>query len=410
MHSGFVRHWSLALVVIAMFAPAHASAQGGLLGRVKKRVEENVGRQADRAVDCAMGDQSCIGKAKADGKPVKIDSTRTVPAPSAPAGGGAESGGVVSGGGGGGAGGGGSNAVWANYDFVPGTKTIFFEDFRNDQIGNFPRRYEFNSGNVELVTFRDRPWLRFQTTGKMSIPMASVLPQRFTLEMDFWGASGECWIYPDGKLDGPSFFKLRSDGNGGIRRPEGDAVSGGGPVNVVHMGRIMMDGTYAKVYVDAVRVANVPNFNIERGTRIGFYCDGGMSIGGIRVAEGGRKLYEALAADGRVSTQGIYFDSGSEQIRPESAPTLKEIAAMVTEHDGLRLGIEGHTDNVGAAATNLDLSKRRAEAVKTYLVGTLHVDASRLEATGFGATKPTQPNTTAEGRQTNRRVELVKLP
>ena len=135
-----------------------------------------------------------------------------------------------------------------------------------------------------------------------------------------------------------------------------------------------------------------------------------MAIGAIRVAEGQRKLYEALSDDGRVATQGIYFDTGSDKIRPESAPTLKEIAALVTEHDGLRLGIEGHTDNVGAAAANLDLSRRRAEAVKAYLVSSLHVEANRLEAFGLGSTKPLQPNTTAEGRQTNRRVELVKLP
>ena len=405
MNSRHVRRGALALILLTVIAAVPVAAQGGLLGRVKKRVEDNAARQAERAVDCAIGDQSCIDKAKAEGKPVKIDSTRVAPAAAGGAGD-AAAGTVGTGAGGGGA----SSAVWANYDFVPGTKTFFYEDFKNDQIGNFPRRYEFNSGNVELITFRDRPWLRFETTGKMSIPMPAVLPQRFTIEMDFWGTHGECWIYADGKVDGNSHFSLRSNGSGGIDRPEGNAISGGGTVNVVHLGRIMMDGSYAKVYIDAVRVANVPNYNIERNNRIGFYCDAGMSLGGIRVAEGGRKLYEALAADGRVATQGIYFDTGSDQIRPESAPTLKEIAAMVTEHDGLRLGIEGHTDNVGAAAANLDLSKRRAESVKAYLIGTLHVDASRLEASGFGAAKPAQPNTTAEGRQTNRRVELVKLP
>ena len=154
----------------------------------------------------------------------------------------------------------------------------------------------------------------------------------------------------------------------------------------------------------------IADYQGAHGNKIGFYCDPDISISGIRVAEGRKKLYDALAADGRVATQGILFDTGSDRIRPESAPTLKEIAAIVTDHDGLRLGIEGHTDNVGAATANLDLSKRRAEAVKAYLVSTLHVDASRLEASGFGATKPAQPNTTAEGRQTNRRVELVKLP
>ena len=83
---------------------------------------------------------------------------------------------------------------------------------------------------------------------------------------------------------------------------------------------------------------------------------------------------------------------------------------MLVEHAQLRLGIEGHTDNVGTATANRELSSRRAEAVKTYLTGELRVDPARLIATGLGSTKPAQPNTTPEGRQTNRRVELVKLP
>ena len=392
---------ALALAVCLAAASSLAAAQGGLLGRVKKRVEDNVGRQAERAVDCAMGDQTCIDKAKAEGKPVKIDSTRTASAPA---------GGVVPSGGGGSGAGGGSNTVWANYDFVPGAKTIFVEDFKNDEIGNFPRRYEFQSGNIELVTFRDRPWLRVTTTGHFSIPLPVVLPKRYTIEMDYWGTGGECWMYSDGTTNGASHFTFAATGGGGIGMPGGGASTPGNDgANLTHQLRILVDGAYAKVFVNARRVANVPNFAVENGNRIGFYCDGGMALGGIRVAESGRKLYDALTTDGRVATQGIYFDSGSDLIRPESAPTLKEIGAMLTEHDGLRLGIEGHTDNVGAAPANLELSKRRAEAVKAYLVGTLHVDASRLEATGFGSTKPAQPNTTAEGRQTNRRVELVKL-
>ena len=405
-----VRRTVFALVLLAGSAPSLVAAQGGLLGRVKKRVEENIGRQADKAVDCAMGDQSCIDKAKADGKPVHIDSTKVAPPPASA--GASSGGGVTEASGSGGMAGGGSNAVWTNYDFVPGAKTVFYEDFRNDAIGNFPRRYEFVSGNVELVTFRDRPWLRFTTTGKMAIPLPAVLPQRYTIEMDYWGTSGECWIYPNGELDGNERIQLNSNSGGGVARNVGSAVTGGegDQHNLIHLGRVMVDGSYIKVYVDARRVANVPNFDLPRGTRIGFYCDAGMAIGGIRVAEGGRKLYEALAADGRVATQGIYFDTGSDRIRPESGPTLREIADMVSEHANLRLGIEGHTDNVGVAAANLDLSKRRADAVKAYLVGTLHVDAARLEATGFGSAKPAQPNTTAEGRQTNRRVELVKLP
>ena len=67
------------------------------------------------------------------------------------------------------------------------------------------------------------------------------------------------------------------------------------------------------------------------------------------MAAGGKKLYDALAEKGRVATQGIYFDTGSDRIRPESTPTLKEIGTMLKDHPDLKLTIEGHTDNVGSS-------------------------------------------------------------
>jgi outer membrane protein OmpA-like peptidoglycan-associated protein len=123
---------------------------------------------------------------------------------------------------------------------------------------------------------------------------------------------------------------------------------------------------------------------------------------------GGRNLYDALAEKGRVATQGIYFDTGSDRLRPESTPTLKEIAAMLEEHPELSLTIEGHTDNVGAAAVNQALSEKRAAAVRQYLIDSKGIAAGRISAAGFGATKPSMANDTPEGRQNNRRVELVK--
>jgi OmpA-OmpF porin, OOP family len=231
--------------------------------------------------------------------------------------------------------------------------------------------------------------------------------------MDYWGTGGaSCWLYPSGDMNSEYRIEFGAAAYGSAQTPDGRSASSyeSKRVGEIHSGRVTVDGNYAKVYVNEHRVANVPNFADVRGSKIGFWCDAGMALGGIRVAEGGRKLYEALAADGRVATQGIYFDTGSDRIRPESAPTLKEIAAMLREHQELRLRVEGHTDNVGAAATNLALSTRRAEAVKAYLATVMQVDGSRLEASGLGSTKPAMPNTTPEGRQTNRRVELVKLP
>jgi outer membrane protein OmpA-like peptidoglycan-associated protein len=123
---------------------------------------------------------------------------------------------------------------------------------------------------------------------------------------------------------------------------------------------------------------------------------------------GGKKLYDALSEAGRVATQGIYFDTGSDRIRPESTPTLKEIGEMLKEHADLKLTIEGHTDNVGGADANKALAEKRAAAVKSFLVASYGVDASRLQTAGFGDQEPVAPNTTPEGRQQNRRVELVK--
>lgn len=82
---------------------------------------------------------------------------------------------------------------------------------------------------------------------------------------------------------------------------------------------------------------------------------------------------------------------------------------MLKEHADLRLMIEGHTDNVGSAVSNQKLSEKRAAAIKAALTSTYGVDAGRLETTGLGATKPAVSNETAEGRQSNRRVELVKI-
>ena len=131
-------------------------------------------------------------------------------------------------------------------------------------------------------------------------------------------------------------------------------------------------------------------------------------FGNFRIAAGGKKLYDALVDTGRVATQGIYFDTGSDRIRPESSPTLKEIGTMLKEHPDLKLAIEGHTDNVGSAAANQALSEKRAAAVRQALVDTYQVDGARLEAKGLGQTKPAGSNDTPEGRQSNRRVELAK--
>jgi outer membrane protein OmpA-like peptidoglycan-associated protein len=123
---------------------------------------------------------------------------------------------------------------------------------------------------------------------------------------------------------------------------------------------------------------------------------------------GGQSIEQALKEEGHVDVYGIYFDFASDKLRPESAPVLQEIAKTLTDNPTWKLHVNGHTDNIGGDAYNLDLSNRRAAAVKQALVTQYHIDPARLDPQGFGATQPKESNDTLEGRARNRRVELIR--
>ncbi len=111
---------------------------------------------------------------------------------------------------------------------------------------------------------------------------------------------------------------------------------------------------------------------------------------------------------GHASVYGIYFDTGKADIKPESDATLKEIAKLLQGDPRLKLYVVGHTDNQGALDLNMDLSRRRAEAVLAALTTKYAVPAVRLRAYGCGPYAPVASNDSENGRAKNRRVELVK--
>ena len=120
---------------------------------------------------------------------------------------------------------------------------------------------------------------------------------------------------------------------------------------------------------------------------------------------------EALANDitklGHVSIYGIYFDTAKAIIKPESKPVIAEIAKLLNSQVTLRLHVVGHTDNVGTLASNMTLSKQRAEAVVNALMNDHRIAPARLIANGVGPLAPVASNAAEEGRAKNRRVELV---
>lgn len=109
----------------------------------------------------------------------------------------------------------------------------------------------------------------------------------------------------------------------------------------------------------------------------------------------------------REAMENITFETNSDVIRASSFPFLNNVANMLNTDLNNGLRIEGHTDNVGDANYNLNLSKRRAAGVKNYLVNNGRVNQARITSDGFGFTRPIADNTTEEGRAINRRVELI---
>ena len=404
-------------VAAAQPAPAHAQF-GKLKDKIKQKVDDKVKKgeaSIDKKVDCALDeifrDGKCVKKTAADKAaegPTASTASPEKKAASKP-----------------------GQGAWANFDFVPGEKPLFVEDFTKDRVGNFPKRLELTDGNFEVVEWEGKRWLRAGGQGTYTINVPGGLPERWTMEMDVTIPWYDFYIYPGAPITHggyPPGQKIRLGQTNTVGTTGGkettfntqtvfgtkifDESSLTRPMRL----RIHADGAYMKVYLDEVRVANMPNMGKWTGNRINIHTrentnggqPQGMLVTNISINAGGKDMYDALSADGRLALQGIYFDVGSDRIRPESSGTLAEIAAMLQEHAELKITIEGHTDNVGDAAANQKLSQARAAAVVTALsAAPYNISAERLASAGFGSTKPAKPNDSAEGRQANRRVELV---
>jgi outer membrane protein OmpA-like peptidoglycan-associated protein len=121
-----------------------------------------------------------------------------------------------------------------------------------------------------------------------------------------------------------------------------------------------------------------------------------------------RRWPKDISSSGHVALYGIYFDTDKADLKPESRPTLQEIARLLKQDAALKLYVVGHTDNVGGFDYNSGLSERRAVAVVKELTANHGIAATRLKAAGVGMLSPVAPNDREEGRTKNRRVELVK--
>jgi OmpA-OmpF porin, OOP family len=333
---------------------------------------------------------------------------------------------------------------YSKYDFIPGEKVIFYDDFSQDAVGDFPALWNTN-GSAEIVTTNLYPgnWMRFVMDECVWTDALLKLPENYTIEFD---------VIPIGGLEGEgmSGWHMRLMQAKNVNAWDGGSAPGQGgfQFQVEYFGR---PGYSTWLYGDACAAAKLSGFvegdNLKekinqkyhiaiwvQKTRVRLYQDqnkiidlpraypagcvkpdrlrfeyGAAMISNVRIAVGAPDMRNKLMTEGKLVTYGIYFDVNKDVVKPESYGTLKEIAAILNEVPDVKVKIAGHTDTDGADAANLDLSKRRAASVKNELVKSFGVNGDRLVTDGMGEGQPVAPNDTPANKALNRRVEFIKL-
>jgi outer membrane protein OmpA-like peptidoglycan-associated protein len=334
--------------------------------------------------------------------------------------------------------------AYSKYDFTPGEQVMFFENFESDAIGDFPARWNTN-GSGEVVTLEgfEGKWFKMAPEGIFFPEALNQFPENFTLEFDlvFQRAdeSTDCdfpieiisWI--DGEDmnalvpgNGGGAFTLKSSEitafnwanqeYGEINSSQSTDIITQSANSAVIKISIWVQKQRARLYVNEKKVYDIPKF-LPAGFPIGrirFSTYGHTEenvyyLTNMRMASGKPDIRSKLLTEGKLVTYGIYFDSGSDKVKPESYGTLKMIADILVSEPSLSVKIIGHTDSDGDDAKNLNLSKRRGASVKKSLTADFGIADSRIETDGKGESEPVAPNTTSEGKASNRRVEIIKL-
>ncbi len=397
--SPYPRHGILTATIILALVTASSQADPGLGDKLKKKI----GDKADKTADDALNKKPATPEAPKT--PGEDGAAAETPASGEAAGDATK-----------------VSAVSTKFDYVPGDKVLFFDDFAQDELGEFPANWKLEEGTLEVAEFEGQRWLRSTSVTSrfaMKLPATPTLPEYWTFELDFYcgepsgnvldvmGMKGtqKVWdlTFPYSGVN--AYFltgKTTSD-----TPLENTKVWG-----AVHHVMFMARGNALKVYIDQQRVANIPEIDLTNGAPdhlvVSLWSDKEPMITNVRFAEGNKPVADPFA-NGKLVTYGIYFDSGSDVVKAESAPVLRQIAAFMERNAAVKVAIDGHTDNEGTSAGNLDLSKRRAASVATVLATEFKIAADRFKTDGLGDTKPVAGNDKAEGRAMNRRVEFTKL-
>ncbi|SHH03569.1 OmpA family protein [Winogradskyella jejuensis] len=335
--------------------------------------------------------------------------------------------------------------AYSKYDFVPGDKVLFFDDFSQDFIGDFPSKWNTNgSGEIIRTNKVEGNWFELKSGyGIYYIPDINTLPEDYTIEFDILAFGLSQNTSSTSRLeiilsDNDEFYEgkehhakaslpfgqfgafdiktnnyfNRTGGkiNSSIKADIRKAVK-----NQPHISISVTKKRY-RLWVNETKYVDIPRF-IEVANALNFvkfhingFKDGEerIFIRNLKIAEGGVDLRRKLISEGKVSTNGILFDSGSANLQPQSLGIIRQISQVLTQDESIKLKIVGHTDSDGSDEANLKLSKARSEAVKDALINIYKISEDRLSTEGKGEAEPVADNNTTNGKSQNRRVEFIK--
>jgi OmpA-OmpF porin, OOP family len=345
--------------------------------------------------------------------------------------------------------------TYGKFDFMPGEKIIVQEDFSRDELGDFPAKWNTNStGELVNVEGTKGKWLSLSKDGIFLPEFITALPENFTLEFDLltnndfsfystnfnvimaylpspkdftkWGrfkheavTGTEIGFHPTSasSSQGSTQFNVYDKDNHPTMKNEVNTSQFFAKVNNYVKVSIWRQKQRLRVYMNEEKVWDLPRaMSAETAYNSIIFANASFHqpqdrylISNIRLAVGAADTRNKLITEGKFVTTGITFDVNSATIKPESYGTLKTIAQVLQDNPEVRVKIIGHTDADGDDNSNMSLSKKRAEAVKTLLSSDFGINASRMDSDGKGESQPVGDNKTPEGKANNRRVEFLKM-
>ncbi len=314
-------------------------------------------------------------------------------------------------------------AAYSNYDFIPGEKILFEDDFVSASNGEFPPRWKLvNRQGVINTIGTDRAFVFMDCSigdmGKVEprINTKNYLSNNFTVEFDFFLPEDETIALSlKHNADAWSFISIQAS-DATVKTNyfpfENDLV---GKLNSIenfngkwYHAAFAYKDRQMKCYIDQNRVLVIPNCEF---TPLSLQMMGSLNakFKNFKLADGGgMNMLNKILTDGKFVTRAIKFDVNKAIVKGESMGFLIELANWLKQNATVKLEIGGHTDSDGDNDSNQKLSEKRAQAVKKVLTD-LGIIADRLAAKGYGEVAPVSPNNTPEGKSENRRVELKKI-